>query len=34
MKYITPELTTDRLILRRGSFDDYVKVYEYNRRVR
>lgn len=30
MKYITPELTTARMILGRGSFDDYVKVYEYN----
>jgi len=30
MKYITPELTTDRLILKRGTFDDYVAVYEYD----
>ena len=30
MKYITPELTAERLILKRGSFDDYVKVYEFD----
>lgn len=30
MKYITPYLETNRLILKRGTFDDYVKVYEYD----
>ena len=30
MKYITPELETDRLVLKRGSKEDYIKVYEYD----
>lgn len=30
MKYITPTLETERLILKRGSYTDYVKVYEYD----
>ena len=30
MLYNTPLLETDRLILRRGSIDDYKKVYEYD----
>ena len=30
MKYITPQLETERLILKRGTYDDYVKVYEYD----
>ena len=30
MKYITPELETDRLVLKRGSKGDYIKVYEYD----
>ena len=30
MKYITPQLETERLILKRGSYEDYVKVYEYD----
>lgn len=28
--YITPKLETDRLILQRGSKEDYIKVYEYD----
>lgn len=28
--YDTPELETDRLVLKRGSFADYKKVYEYD----
>ena len=30
MKYITPCLKTERLILKRGTLEDYVKVYEYD----
>lgn len=30
MKYKMPVLETDRLILKRGSFEDYKKVYEYD----
>lgn len=30
MMYITPRLETDRLILKRGSLEDYLKVYEFN----
>ena len=30
MKYIVPTLQTERLILRKGSYEDYVKVYEYD----
>ena len=30
MKYITPQLETERLILKRGTYEDYVKVYEYD----
>ena len=30
MLYDTPELETDRLILKRGSFSDYKRVYEYD----
>lgn len=30
MKYITPTLSTERLKLKRGSLEDYEKVYEYD----
>ena len=30
MKYITPILETERLILKRGILEDYEKVYEYD----
>lgn len=30
MKYITPKLETERLILKRGTKEDYQKVYEYD----
>ncbi len=30
MKYEMPILETDRLILKRGSYEDYLKVYEYD----
>lgn len=30
MMYKTPILETERLILKRGSYEDYVKVYEYD----
>ena len=30
MKYIIPTLQTNRLILKKGSYEDYVKVYEYD----
>ena len=30
MMYITPRLETDRLILKRGTLEDYLKVYEYD----
>lgn len=30
MKYITPKLNTERLILKKGNFEDYAKVYEYD----
>ena len=30
MKYKMPVLETERLILKRGTFDDYEKVYEYD----
>ncbi len=30
MKYIIPTLQTDRLILKKGTYEDYVKVYEYD----
>jgi len=30
MKYITPFLDSERLILKKGIFLDYVKVYEYD----
>lgn len=30
MKYITPKLETERLILKRGTYEDFVKVYEYD----
>lgn len=30
MKYKTPLLETERLILKRGTYEDFVKVYEYD----
>ena len=30
MKYIIPTLETERLILKKGKYEDYVKVYEYD----
>ncbi len=30
MKYKIPTLQTERLILKKGSYEDYVKVYEYD----
>ena len=30
MKYETPILETERLILKRGTYEDFVKVYEYD----
>lgn len=30
MKYITPQLYSERLVLKRGSAEDYRKVYEYD----
>lgn len=30
MKYITPVLESERLILKKGTYEDYVKVYEYD----
>lgn len=30
MIYKTPELETERLVLKRGTKDDYIKVYEYD----
>ena len=30
MKYVTPELSTERLILKRGSAEDFKVVYEYD----
>ena len=30
MMYETPQLETDRLVLKRGTYEDYVKVYEYD----
>lgn len=30
MMYITPLLETERLILKRGTLEDYIKVYEYD----
>ena len=30
MKYITPILYTERLVLKKGSLEDYEKVYEYD----
>lgn len=30
MKYITPTLETERLLLKRGSKQDYQKIYEYD----
>lgn len=30
MKYIIPTLETERLILKKGTFEDYKKVYEYD----
>ena len=30
MKYIIPTLESDRLVLKKGSYEDYVKVYEYD----
>ncbi|MBE6542991.1 MAG: GNAT family N-acetyltransferase [Ruminococcaceae bacterium] len=30
MKYTTPMLATERLILKRGTFEDFQKVYEYD----
>ena len=30
MKYKIPTLQTERLILKKGSFEDYKKVYEYD----
>lgn len=30
MKLITPTLETERLILKRGTLEDYLKVYEYD----
>ena len=30
MKYFTPILESDRLILKKGTYKDYVKVYEYD----
>ena len=30
MKYIIPTLETERLILKQGTYEDYVKVYEYD----
>ena len=30
MMYLTPTLTTERLILKRGTLEDYIKVYEFD----
>lgn len=30
MKYKTPNLETQRIVLKQGTFDDFVKVYEYD----
>ena len=30
MKYITPNLTTARLVLKRGTLEDFQRVYEYD----
>ena len=30
MKYIIPQLQTERLIIKQGTYEDYVKVYEYD----
>ncbi len=30
MKYIIPTIETDRLVLKKGTYDDYVKIYEYD----
>ena len=30
MKYIIPTLETNRLILKKGTYEDYVQVYEYD----
>lgn len=30
MNYITPNLETDRLVLKRGTLEDFQKVYEYD----
>ena len=30
MKYITPTLETERLVLKKGTFEDFKKVYEYD----
>ena len=30
MIYETPQLETERLILKRGTYEDFVKVYEYD----
>ncbi len=30
MKYVTPDLESERLILKKGIFDDYRKVYEFD----
>lgn len=30
MKYVMPVLETERLILKRGTYEDFVKVYEYD----
>ena len=30
MKYITPTLETERLVLKKGTFEDFKQVYEYD----
>ena len=30
MKYVTPDLESERLILKKGIFDDYRNVYEFD----
>ena len=30
MKYITPQLTTERLVLNKGTLEDFQRVYEYD----
>ena len=30
MKYVTPTIETERLLLKRGNFNDFLQVYEYD----